>query len=88
MRQACALTGLSLSVFSHKPMKHTRQLNTASVELVRRVNGRQTVLRLKESGCGSTPPGHQYEQEGFTAHNECNGLVTACQEEGKGIRML
>ena len=37
MRQACNLTGLSPSVFSYKPVKHTRQLNTASVELVRRV---------------------------------------------------
>ena len=37
MRQACALTGLSPSVFSYRPVKNTRQLNTASVELVRRV---------------------------------------------------
>ncbi len=37
MRQACALAGLSPSVFSYRPVKHTRQLNTASVELVRHV---------------------------------------------------
>ena len=37
MRQACNLTGLSPSVLSYRQVKHTRQLNTASVELVRRV---------------------------------------------------
>ena len=37
VRQACNLTGLSPSVLSYRPVKHTRQLNTASVELVRRV---------------------------------------------------
>ena len=37
MRQACYLTGLSPSVLSYRPMKSTRQLNTASVELVRHV---------------------------------------------------
>ena len=37
MRQACGLTGLYPSVLSYGPVKHSRQLNTASVELVRRV---------------------------------------------------
>jgi hypothetical protein len=37
MRQACNLTGLYPSVLNCRTVKGTRQLNTVSVELVRRV---------------------------------------------------
>ena len=88
MRQACNLTGLAPSVWSYRPVKSIRQLNTASVELVRRVIEERPFYGSRRVAAAIRRQGISMNRKAVQRIMSANGLGIAYPEEGEGICRL